>query len=91
MLAILGVVLSPSTPWLIMEYCGLGDLLTLLRQHRPGKGNSGVVLTEQERVSFGRQIANGMQHLAALNVVHRDLACRNILVTNQVCLNHPRE
>ena len=57
-LAIIGVVISPDTPWLIMEYCGLGDLLSVLRQHRPGRGSQGV-FSEGELISFAGQVSGG--------------------------------
>jgi proto-oncogene tyrosine-protein kinase Ret len=37
-------------------------------------------LTERNLIDFSRQIASGMEYLSSLEIVHRDLACRNILV-----------
>lgn len=64
-LAIIGVIISPETPWLIMEYCGLGDLLTVLRHHRPGRGSAGV-FSEAELISFARQVGIAKRRVAEI-------------------------
>jgi serine/threonine protein kinase len=38
------------------------------------------LITERNLVDFARQIAAGMDYLSSLGIVHRDLACRNVLV-----------
>jgi hypothetical protein len=45
-----------------------------------GRKRAGVALTATEGVAFLTQIAAGMGHVAALKVVHRDLALRNCLL-----------
>jgi serine/threonine protein kinase len=61
----------------VLELIEFGDLRgVLLRARKHG----GVVLTATEAVAFLAQIAAGMCHVAALKVVHRDLALRNCLL-----------
>jgi hypothetical protein len=51
-----------------------------------GIGKHICFLNDADLLSFCYQISSGMEYLASLNIIHRDLACRNVLVDNNKLL-----
>eukprot|EP00050_Salpingoeca_kvevrii_P003022 m.211164 g.211164 ORF g.211164 m.211164 type:complete len:184 (+) comp10746_c0_seq4:3111-3662(+) len=67
-------VLPDEAPFLVIEYCELGSLRTVLDERHDS-------LKFQQRVSFCMDIARGMEFLHRLDRIHRDLKCENSFVT----------
>ncbi|VDM50344.1 unnamed protein product, partial [Toxocara canis] len=61
--------------YLIMEYCGGGDLASFIRQH----GSLPEAITRR----FFRQLAAALFYMRAMNIAHMDLKPQNILLTNR--------
>lgn len=86
---LLGCCKGKEITAMIVEFLACGDLLDLLRRSRETDNKKDVpctFLSEQDFINFSYDVACGMAHIAAANIVHRDLACRNVLVTGSgVC------
>ncbi|CEF70306.1 Tyrosine-protein kinase receptor torso [Strongyloides ratti] len=83
---IIGCITDWKLPLLVLEYCENEDLLKLLRkQNKYNKKNDSDdrenELTMKDLYSFAWQVADGMVYLSSKNVIHRDIAARNILIT----------
>ncbi|KAF9918623.1 hypothetical protein FBU30_000123 [Linnemannia zychae] len=62
----------------VMEYCGGGDMHSLIA--------SANTLGEAESNCFFSQLVNGVAFLHSMGVVHRDLKPENLLLTSDGCL-----
>ncbi|XP_037087546.1 tyrosine-protein kinase transmembrane receptor Ror2-like, partial [Pollicipes pollicipes] len=78
---------------LLFEFMNQGDLNEYLRQaspknviikHETGEIFSDSTLSHLDMTMIAQQIASGMQYLAERQFVHRDLACRNCLINEQM-------
>ncbi|XP_021913370.1 proto-oncogene tyrosine-protein kinase ROS isoform X3 [Zootermopsis nevadensis] len=80
-LQLLGVCLDNDPNFIIMELMENGDLLSYLRSNRPllYTGNS---LTLLDLMAMCVDVARGCRYLEEMHFVHRDLACRNCLVSS---------
>jgi len=70
-----GAVLSPFRAGFLMELCSKGELKEFL-QNNP-------TYEMKERIRMMREIASAMDFLHHNNVIHRDLKCQNVLVTEE--------
>ena len=64
---------EPNNLRIVFPYVSNGNLRSYLHQYGPN-------ISVSQRHNFCLQVCHAMEYLASKNVIHRDLACRNILV-----------
>ncbi|CAG9822767.1 unnamed protein product [Phaedon cochleariae] len=80
-LQLLGVCLDNDPHFIIMELMEGGDLLNYLRDSRNVSTNT-PPLTLIELLKMCLDVSKGCRYLEEMHFVHRDLACRNCLVSS---------
>lgn len=77
----LGVHTYSDTMYMVFEYAERGDLRKLLDHYRRNiNGRNEININLVWKMKFAYEISNGMEYIASLGIVHKDLAARNILI-----------
>ncbi|XP_025267009.1 proto-oncogene tyrosine-protein kinase ROS-like [Camponotus floridanus] len=82
-LRLLAVCLDGDSPLLVLELMEIGDLLKYLRECRNLQMSDSHALRLQDLFAMCEDVARGCCYLEELRFVHRDLACRNCLVSSR--------
>ncbi|XP_066925910.1 fibroblast growth factor receptor 2-like [Clytia hemisphaerica] len=85
---LLGACTKGGSLFAILEYCAHGDLKTFLKNSREhfsqewklSTGNLQNAFSVGDAMHFAHQIIKGMAFLHGKKLIHRDLACRNVLL-----------
>lgn len=82
--AMLGVATIGDPCLVLFDNAGQGDLRAFLQRNKPsGTGNVGFgSISFNQRIQFAIDIASGLHYLQEKRYVHRDIAARNILVSD---------
>ena len=67
---------GPNDVLLVTEFAPLGDLESYIED----LDEDGVAISFEHKCAMLRQVSAGMQAVAGAGLIHRDVACRNILV-----------
>ncbi|XP_022219452.2 protein sevenless isoform X2 [Drosophila obscura] len=87
---LVGICFDTESISLVMEHMEAGDLLSYLRAARPNSQEVVQGLSLSELLAMCIDVANGCSYLEDMHFVHRDLACRNCLVSEGTEAGHRR-
>ena len=76
LVAMLGASWEPPNFCLVLEYCSGGDLESLLKRESKPEDLTWF----RNKISFAKEIAQGLAYLHAQSVLHRDIKPPNVLV-----------
>lgn len=84
--SLIGACSEDGPLWVVVKFAENGSLLDYIRKHKNipdyvnTKGDEPKGISNVEILRLAHGIAKGMSHLAKVKCVHRDLACRNVLL-----------
>ncbi|XP_068735074.1 uncharacterized protein [Montipora capricornis] len=84
--SLIGACSEDGPLWVVVKFAENGSLLDYIRKHKKYPDYVNTMeeevqeLTNQKILRLAYGIAKGMNHLAKVKCVHRDLACRNVLL-----------
>ena len=79
---------SHQEAFLILEFCKYGNLKDFLIQNRENFTSEVSIAMEEDKIHcsililFAYDVAKGMEYLARHNIMHGDLAARNVLISD---------
>ncbi|KMQ83414.1 proto-oncogene tyrosine-protein kinase ros [Lasius niger] len=79
----LGICLDADSPLIILELMEAGDLLKYLRENQAFQPSDPHALRLQDLLAMCEDVARGCCYLEEQHFVHRDLACRNCLISGR--------
>ena len=83
-------VITKGLPMLVaMEYCSRGSLQSYMDKHRDNQDENDDIMDSDGncfnnaiKVHMCAEILEAMEYLAGIGIIHRDIAARNVLLTN---------
>lgn len=79
---LLAVCFATQPGFIVLEHMGKGDLKALLQISK----ESQKPFDARQLLDMGQQVASALAYIASKSFVHRDIAARNVLVSNENAL-----